>query len=628
MKLFRNVLEKIKARKIRKWATVYLSAAITILGVVHLFSLRYQLPSYIFDSILILLIFGLFGVIVISWFHGESGKQPLTLKELALYLLIIIVSISVLYKFVYLSILGTNYEIESNSIAVLPFSNLSGEQEDEYFSDGVTEDILTQLSKISGLKVISRTSVMKYKNVNKNIRDIAGELGVETILEGSVRRVDDNVRVVAQLIDAIDDSHIWSETYDRSMEDIFSIQSEIAEKIAATLQTKLLPVEKKRIAKEPVKNIEAYTFYLKGRYFYYNYTEEDNERAVDLFKKSLTLDSNYAPALAGLADAYNQKVIKYWKSEEWLDSALTLSKKAIKSNPDLSEAYKAIALTYDNLGEKELALSYYEKAIKLNPNYASAILNYGQIKNNLGIFDEALYWLRRAVQLEPDNVWAIMSIANVYKILRCDGLAVEWGNRALALNPDSPVINLFAGDIHLYAGNFDKSINLLKKSISLNDQMFLGWFFYSQIETVLGNYESAKKHLDSSFAISGAEPEYFSGFLLNQLGSPDSAGVILNDEEKDYLEYFEEYPDASVLQDYIGLAEIYAIQNNKKKAFDAWRKAIDEGWIDFKRVQLYPYFEYLRNDPEYDQLLSIMRIKVEAMRTSIREKYPNIAICE
>lgn len=628
MKLFRNVLEKIKARKIRKWATVYLSAAITILGVVHLFSLRYQLPSYIFDSILILLIFGLFGVIVISWFHGESGKQPLALKEVALYLLIIIVSISVLYKFVYLSILGTNYEIESNSIAVLPFSNLSGEQEDEYFSDGVTEDILTQLSKISGLKVISRTSVMKYKNVNKNIRDIAGELGVETILEGSVRRVDDNVRVVAQLIDAIDDSHIWSETYDRSMEDIFSIQSEIAEKIAATLQTKLLPVEKKRIAKEPVKNIEAYTFYLKGRYFYYNYTEEDNERAVDLFKKSLTLDSNYAPALAGLADAYNQKVIKYWKSEEWLDSALTLSKKAIKSNPDLSEAYKAIALTYDNLGEKELALSYYEKAIKLNPNYASAILNYGQIKNNLGIFDEALYWLRRAVQLEPDNVWAIMSIANVYKILRCDGLAVEWGNRALALNPDSPVINLFAGDIHLYAGNFDKSINLLKKSISLNDQMFLGWFFYSQIETVLGNYESAKKHLDSSFAISGSEPEYFSGFLLNHLGSPDSAGVILNDEEKDYLEYFEEYPDASVLQDYIGLAEIYAIQNNKKKAFDAWRKAIEEGWIDFKRVQLYPYFEYLRNDPEYDQLLSIMKIKVEAMRTSIREKYPNIAICE
>ncbi len=176
----------------------------------------------------------------------------------------------------------------------VPFKNLSDSKEDEYFSDGVTEDIITQLSKIGDLKVISRTSVMRYKASDKNIREIGKELNVATVLEGSVRRLGNEVRIVAQLIDASNDEHLWAETYDKELTKIFSIQSEIAQQIAAALKAKLSPAEKERIEKRPTESLDAYAYYLKGRQYYYRYHRQDNENAIGLFVKALELDPNYA----------------------------------------------------------------------------------------------------------------------------------------------------------------------------------------------------------------------------------------------------------------------------------------------------------------------------------------------
>ncbi|HEY4643370.1 MAG TPA: protein kinase, partial [Bacteroidota bacterium] len=230
---------------------------------------------------------------------------------------------------------------DKKSIAVLPFKNLSEEKESEFFSDGITEDIITQLSKIGDLRVISRTSVMRYKESDKSIRDIGKELGVATILEGSVRRAGNQVRIVAQLIDASNDEHLWADTYDRELTQIFAIQSDIAQKIASSLKAKLTSSQKQQIEKKPTENLDAYTFYLKGREYYYRYHKQENENAVQLFKNALDLDPNYALAYAGLGDAYGQRVQRFGFAEGWLDSAVAVTDKAISIDPNLAEAYKA-----------------------------------------------------------------------------------------------------------------------------------------------------------------------------------------------------------------------------------------------------------------------------------------------
>jgi len=629
MKFLKKIYEEIGIRKIRKWVTIYVSTSLTILGTTQLFSFRYDLPSFIFNSVLITLVSGFFVTLIISWFHGKEGPQRITFIEVVFHSIIVVLFFSTLY----IVVLSPSEEIpivmQENSIAVLPFENLSNSKEDEYFSDGVTEDILTNLSKASGLKVISRTSVMKYKNTKKSIREIGKELGAETILEGSVRRAGNRVRIVGQLIDAVHDTHIWSQSYDREMKDIFAIQTEIAEKIATALQANLLPLEKKLIETNNTKDIDAYTYYLKGRHYYYNYTDDDNNKAIDLFNKALKIDSNYALAYAGLADAYNQRVGKFGYSEELYDSSLALCKKALRLNPDLPEGYKAIGLTYDNLGKQELALVNYEKAIKLNPNFASAMLNYALIKLDLGNYDDSFYWLRRANTLEPDNVWVIMSIGNVYKYLLCDSLAIEWGKKAVLLDPQNAFLQMLVGGFYLYAGKYDEAKTTTAKAFVVNDKLALGWVFKSQIEAVLGNYKLSKEYLDNYMKQVGTDsPEYFYAFNLLKLNKKKEAMKILEDEKKEYVGYLRDKPDDASTMDYNALAEIYAILNDKDKAFKAWEKAIQEGWLDIRRNILYPYFENLRDDPEYHRLLSLMQTKISYLKATIKKKYPEYEICE
>jgi len=235
-------------------------------------------------------------------------------------------------------------EVDSKSIAVLPFDNLSPDPENEYFSLGITEDIITQLSKIPDLRVTSRTSAMRYQDSEKSVREIAQELQVASILEGSVRRVENQVRITAQLVDAMTDEHLWAETYDREIEDIFAIQSDVAEQIASSLKVELSPEDRARIERKPTENLTAYDYYLKGRDQYYSYSREDNERAIEFFNEALEVDPDYALAHGGLADAYAQRWLWYGFGEEWLDSAIEESSKAVALDPDLAETYQAEGL--------------------------------------------------------------------------------------------------------------------------------------------------------------------------------------------------------------------------------------------------------------------------------------------
>lgn len=227
--MLKNFVGEIKTRKIKKWLAIHLSTSLTLIGAVNLLSNRYGIPSYIFDSIFILAICALPITLVLAWFHGTEQLRAFRAGEIVFYSIIIFLAGLILYRLIFTKMEKT-IDVVEKSIAVLPFQNFSDSKDDEYFSDGITDDILTQLSKVRALKVISRTSVMKYKNTQKTAPEIAKELGVESILEASVRRSGSRIRIVGQLIDAVNDKHIWAEKYDRQLKDIFTIQSEVAEK--------------------------------------------------------------------------------------------------------------------------------------------------------------------------------------------------------------------------------------------------------------------------------------------------------------------------------------------------------------------------------------------------------------
>ena len=622
----KNLLQEIKTRKIRKWLAIYISAAITSIGVIHLISIRYSWPpNYVFDIIFFTLLFGIFSIGIIAWFHGNEGRQKIRITEIVLHsILVILLCVTLFFKIDFGQKQKENFN--KKIIAVLPFANFNETAETEFFADGITEDVLTQLSKISDLKVISRTSVMKYKNTAMNISDISKELGAGSILEGSVRTSGNKLRIVGQLIDANSDVHIWSETYDREMKDIFDIQSDIAERIAAALNAKLLPLEIKLMEKNNTKSIDAYTFYLKGKHHYFNYTEEENEKAIELFKKALKIDSNYALALAGLSDSYGQKVTKYWSTGEWMDSALTLGKKAVALNPDLPEAFKALASAYEGKEEVELALANYKIAIELNPNYWSAILSYGQLKMFTGYFDQALYWIRRANVLAPDDIMGVITVSKIYKNLGCDRTAIIWAKKALSLAPEHKFVNTYLGDLYLNIGDFSNASKYFEHSIDIDSNWAFGWFLGGRFESILKNYEKAKDNFDRYMEITDTYPEYFYAHTLIKLNQKESAKVILNEEIKDYTTYFAE-EDYNIFN-YMAFAEIYAINNDRVNAFKWWRKAINKGYTDLNRMKIYPYFENLRGEPKYKVLLEKMQTKIDSFKFLILRQFPDYAECQ
>src|SRR6202035_4209936 len=294
--------------------------------------------------------------------------------------------------------------IAEKSIAVLPFDNLSRDPDNAYFAEGIQDEILTRLAKIADLKVISRTSTQHFKSVPDNLPQIAKQLGVANILEGSMQKSNDQVRVTVQLINAITDAHLWAEIYDRKLTDIFAVESDIAKTISDTLQAKLTGSEKISIAKTPTGNPEAYELYLKGRFFWNKRTAADLRKSIDYFNQAIVKDPNYALAYAGLADSYViLSVFGAASPQDSIPQARVAAKKAIELDDTLAEAHASsgrIAGPFDF--EFDRSIAEFERAIQLNPNYAMAHhwLSWGPL-TALGRFDRAIAEGKRAVELDP-----------------------------------------------------------------------------------------------------------------------------------------------------------------------------------------------------------------------------------
>ncbi len=320
------------------------------------------------------------------------------------------------------------------SIAVLPFSNLGENKENEYFSDGMTEDVILQLSKVGDMKVISRTSIMPYKKSGKSMRQIGKELGVTTILQGSVRRSENRLRIVAQLIDAETDEHIWADTYDRELQDVFEIQSEVAERIATALKLKLSPPEKEHIERKPTQNLTAYDYYLRGRESNHQHGKENNERAIEFYNRAIELDPNFSAAYAGLSEAYSLRAM-FGLPETWIDSAIQMANKAIAIDPNLAEGYMSLGYAYNYNGWNRKAVAALKKALELNPNYARAAGVLGRIYIwGMGRLDEALPLMLKYAQLDPTSANAYKYVGDTYFSLRDYPKAKQWYQQSIEVD--------------------------------------------------------------------------------------------------------------------------------------------------------------------------------------------------
>jgi adenylate cyclase len=612
-----KLFEEIKARKIRKWTAIHLSTGLTILGVANLFGSRYNLPSVIFDLILVIIVFGLISVIILAWFHGKEEHQRVTPKEIILHSSVVVCA-AIGFVFYVSRPKVVIITVDANSIAVLPFENLSSSKEDEYFSDGVTEDILTQLSKIEKLKVVSRTSVMQYKNTTKSVREIGKELGVETILEGSIRRSGNRVRIVGQLIDAKNDRHLWAETYDRDLKDIFLIQTEVASKIAASLMTELSSKDKEKLKWNPTKDVNAYGFYLEGRDHYNRYKLSENEKAIVLFRKALELDPGYALAYTGLADAFAQKAGIFGSEEAWFDSSIKMSKKAIDLDPNLSEGYKSLGVVYAYRGKFRSAIGYYSKALELNPNFGAAINNIGSMYWWLGRYDEAYPWAVKSIQVDPARASGYATLGLIYTGLALDSAAQKWFLTSIELLP-----------------NVIREENLIKSYITIKDYKKAREYIQNRqkespgdngilevaglVEVNAGDFQKAKVLFDSAFSKNPAKKEYSSeyAFVLWKLNKKKEAALIFSKAAHEAEEIIKQ-GNEEFNSPYI-LAQVNAVLGNKESAYNWLQQAINNGWRQYEMSLNDPLFENIRNDDRFKEMMNNLKQMVDTMRKKIDE---------
>jgi serine/threonine protein kinase/Tfp pilus assembly protein PilF len=382
------------------------------------------------------------------------------------------------------------------SVAVLPFINMAGDPEGDYFADGMTEDVIAQLSRIRALKVISRISVMAFKDRTLSLREIGARLQAATVLDGSVRRIGDRVRIVAQLVDAESDRHLWSETYDRQVTDIFAIQSDVALRIAEALRTELTPGERRRLGKEPTANLEAYKLYLQGRHFFVRYTREGFLKALEYYGRALALDPEYAQACVGLALAYTELGMGQGKDPAdpmaSYRSAKKYAARALELDAGLGEAHGVRAyLSFVCDHDWAEAEQGFRRALELNPGSADSNDLYGQMLAAQARYDEAIPYLKRAHELDPLAHRSDMASTFMRAGRFTEALAAAWP--VIEFDPNYPRGHSTLGWAYLKLGRIEEGLAALRQAVALapGDTFFLAQL--GQGLAVAGRTEEARQ---------------------------------------------------------------------------------------------------------------------------------------
>jgi TolB-like protein/Tfp pilus assembly protein PilF len=457
----------------------------------------------------------------------------------------------------------TGSAIPEKSIAVLPFDNLSRDPDNAYFCEGVQDEILTRLAKVADLKVISRTSTQHFKSTPDNLPQIAKQLGVAHILEGSVQKANDHVRVNVQLINALTDAHVWADTYDRKLTDIFAVESEIAKAIAETLQAKLTGAEKSSIAKAPTANPEAYELYLKGRFFWNKRTGADLRKAIDYFNQAIAKDPNYALAYVGLADSY--LLLSSYASVspgESLPPARSALKKALELDDSLAEAHASFGLLATLELDLHRALDELKRAVELKPNYATAHHWLALAHLTLAQFDSAISEAKRAIELDPLSL----------------------------------VINADTSWIYFSARRYDEAEAQVRKALEIDPQFFLAHYYLGEVLQFKGRLTEAIAEFQKAFELNN-DP-----YSLGMLGQAYARNGQ-KDEAQKILARLNEKAKSHYIAPY-ALALVQIALGDKARAIEELERAYAQGETNYLfAIKVDPMLDDLRGDPRFEALV-------------------------
>ncbi len=461
-------------------------------------------------------------------------------------------------------------EVPRKSIAVLPFANMSADPDNEYFSDGITDDIISQLTKITDLKVTSRTSVMQYKGTAKNLRDIGFELGVAHVLEGSVRRAGNRVRIVSQLIDTQSDGHLWSETYDRDLTDIFEIQSDVAGQIANALQTTLSPTVEASIKRRPTENLEAYNLYLRGVYQWNQFTTESNAKALRSFEEAIALDPEFALAYTGLANSHFSIALGAGQGDmspnEAFPYAKQLAEKALEIDSTIADAYATLGSVffwYD--WDWDAAEECFVKAMAIGCGCMEPSLKYGFYLAGMGRSDEGIATIKKARELDPISLIVNTHLGHHYYWARQHDRAETQFLRTLEINPNFPPARYGLAWSYLMKGEAEKAIAHIEETVRLG-----------------GKFRDAAAGL---------------AYAKAQAGLTQEAHVVL----RDLLEVKaskDQYVSSRAI------AAVYAGLGDSGLALDWLERAYQEraAWLSFLKVE--PIWDPIRDEPRFREIVA------------------------
>ena len=484
----RNFFAELKRRNVYKVAVAYLVGGWALAqGIAQVFPV-FDVPNWAIRLIVLLIIIGFPIALILAWAFEltpeglkrsedvDPAAQQRAKSHAWIYIVIagalLSIGLFMLGRYGFREKTPSSNEVPAKSVAVLPFGNLSRDPDNEYFAAGIQDEIITRLAQISDLKVISCTSTQRYKSTGENLRQIASELGVTNIVEGSVQRANDQVHVNVQLLNSLTDSHLWADTFDRKLTDVFGVESEIAKTIADTLRAKLTGREAATLTVRPTENNAAHDLYLKGRFFWNKRTSADIKTALGYFEQAANVDPNYAVAYAGMADCY--LLLPLYGGgvpTEMYPKAIAMAQKAISLDPNLGEPHASLGLIHA-LSDFDFPASVheFEEAIRLNPNYATAHHWFGDSTlPALGQFDRANAEAKRALELDPLSVVNNTDAGTVYWITGRYQEAVTQFRKAIEMDSQNYSAHWGLGQALERVGDLPGAIAEYEKSTQLDD---------------------------------------------------------------------------------------------------------------------------------------------------------------
>jgi len=592
-----SFLDELKRRNVIRMAGLYLVGAWLLTQVASTVLPMFGAPDWLPRSIVILLALGFIPALIFSWAfeltpHGlkrdedvapEESIAPQTARRMngmIIAVLVLALGYFAFDKFV----LAPRREAEKShsapapnesqsianakSIAVLPFDNLSRDPDNAFFAEGVQDEILTRLAKVADLKVISRTSTQRFKSAPSDLREIAKQLGVMNILEGSVQRSNDQVRINVQLINAVTDAHLWAEIYDRKLTDLFIVESEVAKTIADTLRAKLTGSEMTAMSSQPTEDPVAHDSFVQGRHFLALRRDDNLPRAIEFFHQAIARDPNYAAAYAGLSEAYIllPRYTGAYPSETRPQSRVA-ALKALELNPNLAEAHNAlakIALDYDvDFAE---AAREFKRAIELNPNYAGAHHWFSGALESLGQFDEALAESKLGTELDPFSAVNLVDQGRVYGSAR----------------------------------RFPEAKAVFEKALAIDPAFSYAHWHYGEMLQVSGDLKgAAAEYAKARTASNSPEPIALTGQLAAMMGRPEEARQALR-----ALDELEKHRYVDVFW----RALLYLSLGDKEQALQSLEQSyINREGYEIGLIKVDPMLDSLRAEPRFQALVQKVR---------------------